>query len=71
MDENAESRVVLRGGGGGGGGRFAASGGGDAAAESLFSVSSFATRDSRSALLSGTNDFTWFPSVAVSSVNSV
>ncbi len=58
MDEKAESRVVLRGGGGGGGGRFPAKGGGDTAAESRFSVSSFTTRVSRSALLSDMNDFT-------------
>ena len=65
------SRVDCRGGGGGTWGLAANGGGGDIAAESLLSVSNFATKLSRSVSRSEINERTFDRSLVVSSVSSV
>jgi len=70
IEENAPSRVDCGGGGGTGG--LATNGGGkDVILESLLSVSSLATKASRSTLRSEMNERTLDRSLAVSSVSSV
>ena len=69
IEENALSRVDC--GSGGTGGLAANGGGGDVAAESLLSVSNFATKPSRSILRSEIKERAFDRSFAVSSVSSV
>ena len=70
IEESAESSVELEVGGGGRAGGFAKGGGGDAA-DKRFSVSSFATRASLSAVRSVIYDRTFVRSLEVRSVSSV
>lgn len=69
IEANAPSRVDCRDGGTGG--LVANGGGGDVILESLLSVSSLATKASRSILRSEMNERTFDRSLAVSSVSSV